>query len=134
VAVTARLPPPPDTTILISSHELSEIEGFTTHVAFMVNGRLMLQESIEDLRMRFREVRVTLSGVKEPAQPLPDAWLLPETEGHHLRFFASDYEDDDTLQRQLAQRFGAVRMECDHIPLRTIANALMQHRKRSLPR
>jgi ABC-2 type transport system ATP-binding protein len=120
------------TTILISSHELSEIESFTTHVAFMASGRLMLQESIDDLRMRFREVHVTLSAVKEPVQPLPDAWLLPETEGHRLRFIASDYKDDDTLQRQLSLRFGAVRMECDPIPLRTIANALMQHRKRSL--
>lgn len=123
-----------DTTILISSHELSEIENFTTHVAFMVNSRLMLQEAIDDLRMRFREVHVTLSAAKEPGQPLPDAWLLPETEGHRLRFIASDYEDDDTLHRQLAQRFGAVRMECEPMPLRAIANALMQHRKRNLQR
>ena len=36
-----------DTTILISSHELAEIESFTTHVAFMQNGRLLLQEAIE---------------------------------------------------------------------------------------
>src|SRR5688572_455630 len=49
-----------DTTILISSHELSEIESFTTHVAFLQNGSLLIQESIDDLRKRFREVRVTL--------------------------------------------------------------------------
>ena len=45
-----------DTTILISSHELAEIESFTTHVAFMQNGRLLLQEAIESLQTRFREV------------------------------------------------------------------------------
>ena len=39
-----------DTTILISSHELTEIESFTTHVAFMQNGRLLLQEAIETCR------------------------------------------------------------------------------------
>ena len=33
-----------DTTILISSHELSEIESFTTHVAFLQNGRLLLRK------------------------------------------------------------------------------------------
>ena len=60
-----------DTTILISSHELTEIESFTTHVAFMQNGRLLLQEAIEDLQMRFREVLVTLSAVKELPDPLP---------------------------------------------------------------
>jgi len=119
-----------DTTILISSHELAEIESFTTHVAFMQNGRLLLQESIDDLRLRFREVTVTLSATKEPAQALPDEWLLPEWQGHRLRFIAADYVDDDTLGAQLRQRFGAVRVECEGMPLRAIANALMLSRKR----
>lgn len=120
-----------DTTVLISSHELTEIESFTTHVAFMQNGRVVVQESIEDLRGRFREVLVTLSASKEPTEPLPDDWLLPEWHGHRLRFIASNYADDDTLSRQLAQRFGAVRMQCEALPLRAIANSLMQHRKRA---
>ncbi|HEU5133820.1 MAG TPA: ABC transporter ATP-binding protein [Steroidobacteraceae bacterium] len=123
-----------DTTILISSHELSEIETFTTHVAFMQDGRLLLQENIDDLRMRFREVSVTLSAAKEPAQPLPEDWLLPESEGHRLRFIASNYQDDGALHRQLSERFGAVRVECEPMPLRAIANSLMQHRKRNLRR
>jgi ABC-2 type transport system ATP-binding protein len=123
-----------DTTILISSHELTEIESFTTHVAFMQNGSLLLQEDIESLRVRFREVFVTLSAAKEPAQPLPDAWLLPEVEGHRLHFFASNYESVGQLFQQLTQRFGAVKMECEPMPLRSIANALMQQRKRNLKR
>jgi ABC-2 type transport system ATP-binding protein len=119
-----------DTTILISSHELAEIESFTTHVAFMQNGRLLLQEAIDDLRLRFREVSVTLSAKKDPAQPLPDEWLLPEWQGHRLRFIASNYVDDAFLHAQLAQRFGAVRVDCEAMALRAIANALMQSRKR----
>jgi hypothetical protein len=97
----------------------------------MQNGRLLLQEAIEDLRLRFREVSVTLSATKEPAHPLPAEWLLPEWQGHRLRFIASDYADDDALRAQLAQRFGAVRVECEAMPLRAIANALMQSRKRT---
>jgi ABC-2 type transport system ATP-binding protein len=120
-----------DTTILISSHELAEIESFTTHVAFMQDGRLLLQESIDDLRMRFREVSVTLSAAKEPAIPLPEDWLLPASEGHRLRFITSNYQDDDALYRQLTERFGAVRMECEPMPLRAIANSLMQARRRA---
>jgi ABC-2 type transport system ATP-binding protein len=121
-----------DTTILISSHELAEIESFTTHVAFMQNGRLLLQEGIETLQQRFREVAVTLSAVKELPQPLPEGWLLPELEGHRLRFFITNYENDAQLFRQLAQHFGAVKMECEPMPLRAIANTLMQHRKREM--
>jgi ABC-2 type transport system ATP-binding protein len=118
-----------DTTILISSHELSEIESFTTHVAFMQDGRLLLQEAIDDLRMRFREVRVTLSALKQSTRPLPEDWLLPATEGHHLRFIASHFENDEALLHQLSERFGAVRMECEPMPLRAIANSLMQARR-----
>jgi ABC-2 type transport system ATP-binding protein len=123
-----------DTTILISSHELTEIETFTTHVAFMQNGRLLLQEAIENLQSRFREVSVTLSAVKELPQPLPAGWLLPEIEGHRLRFFNSNYESDSQLHQQLAQYFGAVKVESEPMPLRAIANALMQQRKRDLKR
>ena len=120
-----------DTTILISSHELAEIESFTTHVAFMQNGRLLLQESIERLQSRFREVNVTLSSVKELPQPLPAGWLLPTIEGHRLRFVASHYRGDAELYQELAGHFGAVRMECEPLALRAIANSLMQHRKRN---
>jgi ABC-2 type transport system ATP-binding protein len=123
-----------NTTILISSHELTEIESFTTHVAFMQNGRLLLQEAIENLQQRFREVRVTLSAIKELPRPLPEGWLLPEIEGHRLRFFASHFENDQQLVRQLSQHFGAVKMECEAMPLRAIANALMQQRKRDQKR
>ena len=121
-----------DTTILISSHELTEIESFTTHVAFMQNGKLLLQEAIESLQMRYREVRVTLSAVKALPRPLPDGWFLPQVEGHRLQFFTSTYESDQQLFQQLARHFGAVKMECEAMPLRAIANALMQHRKRNL--
>ena len=121
-----------DTTILISSHELSEIESFTTHVAFLQNGRLLLQEGIENLQARFRAVAVTLSAVKTLPQPLPAGWLLPEIEGHRLRFIAADYEDDPSLYEQLARHFGAVKMETEPMPLRAVANALMQQRKRNL--
>jgi len=121
-----------DTTILISSHELSEIESFTTHVAFLQDGRLLVQEAIEDLQARFREVHVTLSAVKELPQPFPETWLLPELAGHRLRFVASNYQDDAQLFQQLTRHFGAVQVECAPMPLRGVASALMQQRKRKL--
>jgi ABC-2 type transport system ATP-binding protein len=121
-----------DTTILISSHELAEIESFTTHVAFMQNGALLLQEAIESLQTRFREVSVTLSAVKALPQPLPEGWLLPEIEGHRLRFICARHESETYLYQQLAQHFGAVKMETESMSLRAIANALMKQRKRDL--
>jgi ABC-2 type transport system ATP-binding protein len=121
-----------DTTILISSHELAEIETFTTHVAFMQNGALLLQEAIESLQTRFREVNVTLSAEKALPQPLPEGWLLPEIEGHRLRFICARHESEAYLYQQVAQHFGAVKVASEPMSLRAIANALMKQRKRDL--
>lgn len=119
-----------ETTVLISSHELTEIEHFITHVAFMQNGRLLLQEAIETLQSRFREVTVTLSAAKELPNPCPDSWLLPEVNGHRLKFVTSAFEDEQSLYQELTQRFGAVKVDSEALPLRTVANTLMQARKR----
>ena len=98
----------------------------------MLNGRLFLQEAIETLQTRFRAVSVTLSAVKQLPEPLPQGWFLPEIEGHRLRFVTSQFEGDQRLYQQLAQHFGAVTMETEPMPLRAVANALMQQRKRNL--
>ena len=47
-------------TVLLSSHELGEIDGVATHVAFLDEGKLLFQESMSALMGRFREVHVTL--------------------------------------------------------------------------
>jgi ABC-2 type transport system ATP-binding protein len=41
-------------TVLISSHELNEIDHFATHVGFLDEGRLLFEESMADLTERFR--------------------------------------------------------------------------------
>ena len=123
-----------ETTVLISSHELTEIEHFITHVAFMQNGRMLLQESIETLQSRFREVTVTLSATKALPDPVPDTWLLPELSGHRLRFVSSAFEDEAVLYQELARHFGAVKISVEALPLRTIANTLMQARKQAQAR
>lgn len=48
------------TTLLISSHELAEIEDLTTHVAYIDEGEVLFQETTCGLSGRLREVRVTL--------------------------------------------------------------------------
>lgn len=61
-------------TILISSHELGEIDGLATHVAFLDEGKLLFQEPMGELTGRFREVQITLeSEAVRPAQ-VPNEW------------------------------------------------------------
>ena len=62
-------------TILISSHELGEIDGVATHVAFLDEGKLLFQESMSDLTGRFREVHVDLDGEAALPKPRPQEWM-----------------------------------------------------------
>src|SRR6516165_8006022 len=74
-------------TILISSHELGEIDGVATHVAFLDEGKLLFQESMSDLVARFREVHVTLDaehvgGNAAATASFPKYWLGVRTVGN----------------------------------------------------
>ncbi|TFH71656.1 ABC transporter ATP-binding protein [Gammaproteobacteria bacterium LSUCC0112] len=115
-----------ETTILISSHELAEIEFFTSHIAFMDKGHLHFQESIESLRARFRAVNVTLSAQKLLPYAFPENWLFPEISGHTLRFIDSSFENDEQLKAQLNLHFGAIQFVEDAMSLRDISNVLIR--------
>jgi len=82
-----------EVTILISSHELHEIEGLATHVAFLDNGRLIFQEAIEDLQARVREVHVTLTTGAEIPVAAPDHWLDIKTAGSVVSFVDTNYSE-----------------------------------------
>jgi ABC-2 type transport system ATP-binding protein len=115
-----------ETTILISSHELSEIEACTTHVAFMVRGRLMFQESIEALSARFREVTVNAEQVVD-RKALPDTWLNPQVDGPLLRFVDSAYTSDGQQFAQVRRHCVGVRhLDSRPLSLREISKALMR--------
>jgi len=115
-----------ETTIVISSHELSEIEGCTTHVAFMVKGRLLFQESIEEMSARFREVTVTF-GKELVAGRYAESWLSPEAQGMTLRFVDAAFASEEALQNTLTAQFGAVsHYEALPMSLREISKALMR--------
>lgn len=115
-----------ETTILISSHELAEIEYFTSHIAFMDDGNLSFQESIDSLRDRFREIQVTLSAAKTWPVNAPTTWLAPQIQGHSLQFIETQFTDMDTLQSQLAAHFGAIQVQESPMSLREISKVLIR--------
>jgi len=115
-----------ETTILISSHELAEIEHFTSHIAFMDDGALSFQESIDSLRGRFREVHVTLSARKDWPAAAPAAWLMPAVQGHALRFIDTAHTGLEALRAELSKHFGAVQCQVSPMSLREISKVLIQ--------
>jgi ABC-2 type transport system ATP-binding protein len=111
-------------TILISSHELMELEGVATHVAFLDRGRLLFQEPMSDLTDRLREVHVTLDrGARPPAQ-MPKEWLDFRISGNVACFVDTAYSED-RLAANVAAAFGSVReIDARPIGLRSIFKTL----------
>ncbi len=118
-----------ETTIVISSHEITEIETFTTHVAFMDRGELLFQDSIEALLARFRAVDVALAGNSKVPADLPKTWLNIERAERSLRFVDTAFESYDAMLRSLSARLGPIRLEAEPMSLRDISKALMRARK-----
>jgi ABC-2 type transport system ATP-binding protein len=124
-----------DTTILISSHELAEIESFATHVAFMDKGRLAIQDSLENLSARSRDVTAGFVGDPNTAISLPDAWLTPTWSGRTLRFATTAYRSDEDLKGALASLLGPLaHLSVEPMSLRDTSKALIRaYRKDARP-
>jgi len=111
-------------TILMSSHELGEAEAFGTDVAFIDEGRLLFQESMELLTARMQEIKVTLDRPASVRLPAPADWVDVRESGNVLTFVHTQFVEND-LQAQLQTRIdGVQRIEVSPMPLRTIFTSL----------
>jgi ABC-2 type transport system ATP-binding protein len=119
-----------ETTMLISSHDLAEIESFATHVGFLDQGRLKFAESLVDLSDRFREVEVTVSSPTLPRE-WPAHWLGVETSPAVVRFVDSQFNADRT-ERDVRQLLGHdARVETTAMSLRSIFIALARQTRKA---
>jgi|SRR5271167_238236 len=111
-------------TILISSHELSEIDGVATHIAFLDQGRMLFEESMSELTGRFREVRVMLDGVASVPRQLPSGWLQMKACGSVLTFVETRYKEDGLGERVRAVVAGVCNVDAKPMTLRSIFTTL----------
>src|SRR5258707_207644 len=89
-----------ETTVVISSHELTELEGFATQIAFMSQGRLVFHEDVERTTTRFREVMVTLPQASRGPGSLLGDWLAGDSEGAVLRFVETQFRSEQEMARK----------------------------------
>src|SRR5579859_8306624 len=80
-------------TILISSHELGEIDGVASHVAFLDEGKLLFQESMNDLVSRFRKVHITLEAEAARPDAVPRGWMDVRALGNVLTFVDTRFDE-----------------------------------------
>jgi ABC-2 type transport system ATP-binding protein len=83
--------------VFISSHDLSEIESFASHVGYLERGRLQFSEEMASLSQRFREIEVTLQGTPVLPAPWPPAWINVERAAAVVRFVDTQFELERTL-------------------------------------
>lgn len=104
-------------TILISSHDLAEMERFTSHVGYLHRGRLQFSEEMTSLTQRFREVEIALEHSYAPAGAWPSTWSNVEQSGSMVRFVDTQFEKDRTMA-DVRRLFGDARqVEFHPLPL-----------------
>lgn len=113
-----------ETTILISSHELAEIEDLTTHVAYLDHGEVLFQETKHDLTKRLREVRVTLAAEAHAPVGVPKEWLNVRVTGNVLTFVDTQFSEADVAARVAAAVDGVRQIDVQPVALRAIYTTL----------
>jgi ABC-2 type transport system ATP-binding protein len=94
-------------TVVISSHDIAEVERLADWVGIIADGRLVLAEPITQLQARFRRIEVVGAGVGEasPIQ-LPAAWLRVQVPSSTvMQFVHSEFRDPADTEAQIRQRF-----------------------------
>ena len=118
--------------VLISSHDLDDVERLVDHVGFLDTGRLVLSEPMTALQQRFRRVEITLADAEGGTAPgdwrarLPAAWIASTASGRLLRTVATNYRPDESEQVVL-QAFPGARVESVPMTLREMFVALARH-------
>ncbi len=109
-------------TVWISSHDVEEVERFADRVAILNAGRVDLQEDVESLQARFRNVELWFDEPVVVPEDFPPEWMNAKASGRTLRFTDSNYDESSS---SLAARFpGSQRHEARRMTLREIFVAL----------
>jgi ABC-2 type transport system ATP-binding protein len=111
-------------TMLISSHELAEIENVSTHVGFLDAGKMLIEESMSDLSARLREVRVTLDHPAGVPERLPKEWLQVRAFGNVLSFVDTRYSEPDLGERVRSLLGPVRRIDAEPMALRAVFTTL----------
>ena len=97
-----------EASVLISSHDLAEIESFASHIGYLDQGRLQLSEEMTTLAERFREVELTLAAPSALPERLPATWMQASASATAVQFIESHFDHERT-SAEIRQVFGEAR-------------------------
>ena len=112
-----------ESTILISSHDLAEIESFSSHVGLLEDGHMAFSEETTTLTNRFREIEVRAEIAQLPPN-LPKTWVRAETTAALVRFVETQWHPERTASEIKEVFPTATDYQANAMPLRAIFVAL----------
>jgi ABC-2 type transport system ATP-binding protein len=123
-----------EATVLISSHDLGEIESFASHVGYLEEGALLFSDEMTTLADRFREVELTLNEPGSLPEKLPESWVQASASATVVRFIESSFDEERT-NAEIGKIFGEHRnLTFTPMSLRSIFLATAKTRRGSKER
>ena len=95
-------------TVLVCSHDLATVGRLADRVGFLQRGGLILDEGLDSLQQRFREVEVVVEGQAALPDEMPGSWLRPRVSGPTARFVDTEFAGAEGAA-EIRARFERVR-------------------------
>ena len=108
--------------VLLTSHEMDDVERLADHVGFLANGALLVEEPMQTLLARFRRVEVALADGAIVPDQRPPSWLGFSIDGRAARFVDSQASADAEAAWRAA--FPGAAIESSPMSLRDVFVAL----------
>lgn len=114
-------------TILITSHQIAEVERIASHVGLMVDGRLFMCHSMDDLKSKV--VQLTIHG-RHDARQLPGLGTVLKADSFGDVWRGVVLEPDQNLLQQVASENESVSFHFQAISLEEIYESVISHHGR----
>ncbi len=116
-------------TFVVSSHDIDEVEKLADQVGFMAAGRMLVHESADGLRARFRRVEILGDDLAGPVGAPPPAWSEIRQPAPNVLQFVHSAFAAATTAGELAARFPRAEVTFRAMSLREIFLVLARQQR-----
>jgi ABC-2 type transport system ATP-binding protein len=108
-------------TIIVSSHDIDEVERLADDVGFLAGGKLLVRESADALRGRFRKIEIVGNALAaQVPQKFPQSWLEIKRPAENVLQFAHSGFTAEATEAELAAAFPSASVSARAMSLREI--------------
>lgn len=111
-------------TILITSHQIAELERIASHVGLMVDGKLVMCQTLDELKSNV--VRLVVQGYQE-SQPLPGLGTVLQSDRFGDIWRGIVHQPDVTLLEQVAADRETVSLQFERLSLEEIYSSVIAY-------